>query len=56
MGNKEEITNLCSKTFAVKSNTIRLKRDKKKIQKRFLHTPEQTSEDQAKNWVWTPGK
>lgn len=28
----------------------------KKIQKRFLHTPEQTLEDQAKNWKWTPGK
>lgn len=47
---------VCSKTFEVKSNTVRLKRDKKKIQKRFLHTPEQTLEDQAKNWVWTPGK
>lgn len=47
---------VCSKTFEVKSNTVRLKRDKKKIQKRFLHTPEQTSEEKAKNWVWTPGK
>lgn len=72
MGNKEEITNLigrkgskmtvlrchkvCSKTFEVKSNTVRLKRDKKKIQKRFLHTPEQTLEEKAKNWKWTPGK
>lgn len=27
---------VCSKTFAVKSNTVRLKRDKDKIQKRFL--------------------
>lgn len=71
MGNKEEITNLIGrkgskmtvksnvKTLAlneVKSNTVRLKRDKKKIQKRFLHTPEQTLEEKAKNWKWTPGK
>ena len=27
---------VCSKTFEVKSNTVRLKRDKDKIQKRFL--------------------
>lgn len=27
---------VCSKTFAVKSNTVKLKRDKDKIQKRFL--------------------
>ena len=47
---------VCSKTFEVKSNTVRLKRDKKKIQKRFLHTPEQTLEEKAKNWKWTPGK
>ena len=60
MGNKDESTNLIgrkgSKTFEVKSNTVRLKRDKKKIQKRFLHTPEQTLEEKAKNWKWTPGK
>lgn len=59
MGNKEEITNLIGRKgskMTVKSNTVRLKRDKKKIQKRFLHTPEQTLEEKAKNWKWTPGK
>ena len=52
----KELNKVCSKTFEVKSNTVRLKRDKKKIQKRFLHTPEQTLEEKAKNWKWTPGK
>lgn len=67
MGNKEEITNLIGRKgskMTVKSNvkTLALKvydeqiRDKKKIQKRFLHTPEQTLEEKAKNWKWTPGK
>lgn len=55
MGNKEEITNLIGRKGS-KMTVNRLKRDKKKIQKRFLHTPEQTLEEKAKNWKWTPGK
>lgn len=48
MGNKDESTNLIGR----KGSKMTMKR----IQKRFLHTPEQTLEEKAKNWKWTPGK
>ena len=57
MGNKEEITNLIGRKgskMTVKSNvkTLALK----VYDEQILHTPEQTLEEKAKNWKWTPGK
>lgn len=68
MGNKEEITNLIGrkgskmtvksnvKTLALKVYDEQIPDGWEKLKERFLHTPEQTLEEKAKNWKWTPGK
>ena len=61
MGNKEEITNLIGRKgskMTVKSNvkTLALKVYDEQIPDGWEKLKEQTLEEKAKNWKWTPGK